>query len=176
MLATWTIPAVRQRHNVAHQGRGSRDTPYHSSGPSIALSEVCYMTIKGSCLCGAVTYEITAAFQFLGNCHCSMCRKSNGAAFATWGILNPGTFHWTSGETLIQNYETSPGNTRLFCERCGSTLASAHSGVVGEVVIGTVDGDPGAIPREHIFVGSKAPWYQITDTLPQHEAWPPGLA
>lgn len=134
------------------------------------------MSISGSCLCGAVTYEVTAPFQFLGNCHCSMCRKSNGAAFATWGILNPGTFQWTSGEDCVQSYESSPGNTRCFCKRCGSTLASAHSGVVGEVVVGTVDGDPGATPREHIFVGSKAPWHQITDALPQHEKWPPGFA
>lgn len=58
----------------------------------------------------------------------------------------------------------------------GSPLASMHSGVVGEVVVGTVDGDPGARPREHIFVGSKASWHQITDSLPQHEAWPPGFA
>lgn len=94
------------------------------------------MPIKGSCLCGAVTYAVTAPFQFLGNCHCSMCRKANGAAFVTWGILNPGTFHWTSGEDFVQGYESSAGNTRCFCKRCGSSLASAHSGVVGEVVVG----------------------------------------
>jgi hypothetical protein len=134
------------------------------------------MSIKGSCLCGAVTYEVTEPFQFLGNCHCSQCRKSNGAAFATWGILNPGTFQWTSGQEFVQSYETSPGNARCFCKQCGSTLASTHSGVVGEVVVGTVDGDPGARPREHIFVGSKAAWHEITDTLPQHEEWPPGFA
>lgn len=54
--------------------------------------------------------------------------------------------------------------------RCGSTLASMHSGVVGEVALGTVDGDSGDRPREHIFVGSKAPWHDITDSLPQYEA------
>jgi hypothetical protein len=133
------------------------------------------MSIKGSCLCGAVAYEVTAPFQFLGNCHCSRCRKSNGAAFVTWGILNPGTFKWTSGESLVRSYESSPGNARCFCVKCGSALASAHAGVIGEVVIGTVDGDPGDTPREHIFVGSKACWYQITDGLPQHAEWPPGL-
>ena len=133
------------------------------------------MSITGSCLCGAVAYEVTAPFQFLGNCHCSRRRKSNGAAFVTWGILNPGTFKWTSGESLVRSYESSPGNARCFCVKCGSALASAHAGVIGEVVIGTVDGDPGDTPREHIFVGSKACWYQITDGLPQHAEWPPGL-
>ena len=134
------------------------------------------MPITGSCLCGAVSYEVTAPFQFLGNCHCSMCRKSNGAAFATWGILEPGSFRWTSGEHALRRYESSAGHARCFCGTCGSALASAHAGVVGEVVVGTVDGDPGARPREHIFVGSRATWHQITDTLPQHEEWPPGFA
>ena len=66
------------------------------------------MSVKGSCLCGAVTYEVTAPFQFIGNCHCSRCRKANGAAFVTWGILNPGTFNWTSGEDLLQSYDRLP--------------------------------------------------------------------
>ena len=132
------------------------------------------MSITGSCLCGAVRYEVTAPFEFLGNCHCSRCRKANGAAYVTWGILTPGTFRWTCGEHLVASYESSPGNTRCFCKRCGSSLASAHGGVVGEVVVGTVDGDPGATPREHIFVGSRAHWHRITDDLPQYQAWPPG--
>lgn len=131
------------------------------------------MTIRGSCLCGAVGYEVTAPFRFLGHCHCSMCRKSNGAAFATWCILQPGSFRWTSGEHFVQAYESSPGTSRCFCRQCGSALASAHDGLVGEVVVASVDGDPGARPREHIFVGSKANWHEITDTLPQHDASPP---
>lgn len=133
------------------------------------------MSIKGSCLCGTVSYEVTAPFEFLGHCHCSVCRKSHGAAFATWGIIKAGQFRWTSGEDFVQGYESSPGTTRCFCKRCGSPLACTHSGAVGEVVVGSVDGDPGARPREHIFVGSKASWHDITDTLPQHEGWPPGF-
>jgi hypothetical protein len=49
------------------------------------------------------------------------------------------------------------------------------SGKITEVVLGTVDGDPGMRPGEHIFVGSKAPWYEIADALPQFEEWPPGM-
>lgn len=133
------------------------------------------MAIKGSCLCGAVSYEITGSFEAIGNCHCSICRKSHGAAFVTWGIINPSQFRWTSGENLVQAYESSPARQRYFCQKCGSPLVSAHSESVTEVVVGTVDGDPGKRPSEHIFVGSKAPWYEITDTLPQHVAWPPGM-
>lgn len=133
------------------------------------------MSVQGSCLCGAVTYEITAPLEFAGNCHCSICRKSNGAAYATWGILKPGSFKCTSGEEELQSYESSPGHTRCFCKRCGSPLVSMHSGEVGEVVLATVDGDPQVRPREHIFAGSKAVWHNITDGLPQHQAWPPEI-
>lgn len=133
------------------------------------------MAITGSCLCGAVSYEITGPFKFIGNCHCSMCRKSHGAAFATWGIINPNQFRWTSGEELVQAYESSPGRQRCFCKKCGSPLVSTHAGTVGEVVVGTLNGDPAMRPREHIFVGSKAPWYEIGDALPQFEKWPPGM-
>lgn len=133
------------------------------------------MSIKGSCLCGNVMYEIVGSFEFVGNCHCSMCRKSHGTAFATWGIIKPERFRWISGEDFIQGYESSPGRQRCFCKECGSPLVSTHAGVVSEVVVGTVDGDPGTRPREHIFVGSKAPWHEITDSLPQYEEWPPGF-
>ena len=133
------------------------------------------MAITGSCLCGAVSYEITGPFNFIGNCHCSMCRKSHGAAFATWGIINPNQFRWTSGEEFVQAYESSPGRQRCFCKKCGSPLVSTHAGTVGEVVVGTLNGDPAMRPREHIFVGSTAPWYEIGDALPQFEKWPPGM-
>jgi len=133
------------------------------------------MVIKGSCLCGAVSYEITGSFKVMGNWHCSICRKSHGAAFATWGIIDSDQFRWTSGEEYVQGYESSPGRQRCFCKRCGSPLVSTHSGRVGEVVVGTVDGDPGARPGEHLFVGSKAPWYEIANALPQFEEWPPGM-
>lgn len=131
--------------------------------------------MKGSCLCGAVRYEVTGAFKLIGNCHCSMCRKANGAAFVTWGIIDPDQFRWTSGEEFVQRYQSSPGRQRCFCRSCGSPLASMHGGMVGEVVVGTLDDDPGTRPREHIFVGSKAPWHEVLDTLPQYDQWPPGM-
>jgi len=133
------------------------------------------MPMSGSCLCGSITYEVDAPFQFVGNCHCSICRRGHGAAFVTWGILTPGSFRWTAGEELLRRYESSPGRERCSCSVCGSPLASSHDGAVGEIVVGSIHGDPGARPREHIFVGSKAPWHDITDALPQFEGWPPGI-
>ena len=134
------------------------------------------MSLKGSCLCGAVAYEVTGRLQFMGHCHCTMCRKAHGAAFATWGMVEPGQFRWVAGADRVRHYPSSPGRTRCFCGVCGSPLASAHEGAVGEVAVGTIDGDPGARPREHIFVGSKAPWHEIADPLPQHQGWPPAAS
>lgn len=133
------------------------------------------MTIKGSCLCGSVRYEIAGPVARAGHCHCSMCRKTHGAAFVTWAIVSPDQFRWTSGEEFVQGYASSPGRERCFCRKCGSSLAATHSGQVTEVALGTADGDPGVRPMEHIFVGSKAPWHDITDALPQFEEWPPGI-
>ena len=133
------------------------------------------MAIRGGCLCGLVTYEITGPLGRTGHCHCSMCRKSNGAAFATWAGVEPDQFRWTSGAESVTAYASSPGRERCFCRRCGSALAAAHDGQVTEVVLGTVEGDPGVRPIEHIFVGSKAAWYEITDTLRQYAEWPPDI-
>ncbi|MNE61956.1 glutathione-dependent formaldehyde-activating enzyme [compost metagenome] len=131
------------------------------------------MPITGSCLCGTIRYEISGPFLGAGNCHCSMCRKAHGSAFATWAFVKPENFRWTSGEELLAGFDSSPGLRRCFCSKCGSQLVASHAGKVREVVLGSVDGDPGVRPAEHIFVGSKACWHEITDNLPRHEEWPP---
>ena len=133
------------------------------------------MSIKGGCLCGAVKYEITGSLEFAGNCHCSICRKLHGAAYVTWTFVKPGQFKWISGKESLGTFKSSPERERLFCSICSTPLAASHHGNIGEVVLGSIDGDPGVKPTEHIFVGSKAPWHEITDELPQYEQWPPGI-
>jgi hypothetical protein len=79
-------------------------------------------------------------------------------------------FRWTHGEELLARYESSPGNIRTFCRVCGSTLASIFPAAPTEIglPLGTLDDDPGVRPEAHVYVGSKAPWHEITDALPQH--------
>jgi len=132
------------------------------------------MPINGGCLCASVRYEIVTQLIDAGNCHCSMCRKEHGAAFATYASVDPGDFRWTCGEEFVSYYECSPKACRMFCRVCGSTLGGTDDGQITSVTLGTIDGDPGIRPRSHIFVGSKAPWHEITDALPQFEEWPPG--
>ena len=131
------------------------------------------MKIEGGCLCGAVRYEITGSLGDAASCQCSMCRREHGAAFGTYAGVDPANFRWASGEAFVTVYESSPGGGRCFCSKCGSTLGAVQGGKLGWITLGTVDGDPGVRPQAHIFTGSKAPWYEITDNLPQFEAWPP---
>lgn len=130
-------------------------------------------TIKGGCLCGEVRYEIEGPLLDADHCHCSMCRRQHGAAFATYAELNPDDFAWISGEDRVKIYETPSGAGWCFCGECGSTLAGTDNGRVTMVALGTVEGDPGIRPEFHIFAGSKAKWYEISDDLPQFEERPP---
>ncbi len=131
------------------------------------------MAIKGGCLCGKVRYEITGPLIDADNCHCSKCRRHHGAAFATYAGFNLGDFKWISGEDLVKVYETVSGAGWCFCSECGSSLAGAENGRITTVTLGTVEGDPGIKPESHIYVGSKAKWYEIADDLSQFEKRPP---
>jgi hypothetical protein len=141
--------------------------------------------IRGSCLCGGVKFEITGPLLRPLNCHCSLCRKQHGAAFRSRARVSRSDFHWLQGEELLTYYEATPGYRRGFCRVCGSPvlnraephsrLAIAHPPTLSEfgIALATLDDDPGVRPESHIFVGSKAPWFDITDDLPQYEGYPP---
>lgn len=133
------------------------------------------MNLTGNCLCGSVRYAIDGAIDAAGHCHCSICRKAHGAAFATWAFIDPDRFRWTAGEEHVASHGSSPGHRRGFCRHCGSPLVAMHDGRVTEVVIASIDGDPGVRPSQHVFVASKACWHDITDTLPRAAEWPPGM-
>ena len=131
-------------------------------------------SLQGGCLCGAIRYEIDGPLTEVGNCHCSMCRRFHGAAFGTYARIAAEHFRWLKGDDLLSAYETSPGIGWAFCRICGSSLGIPNHGKLSEITLGSLDSDPGVRPTEHIFVGSKAAWFEITDALPQHDTWPPG--
>jgi hypothetical protein len=127
--------------------------------------------LRGSCLCGSVRYEIRGSLERITHCHCSQCRKVHGAAFGSYAPVHRTEFRFVAGEGDVAEYASSPGVQRTFCRRCGSTLqfvrASKPDGFW--LAVGTLDTDPGIRPSHHIFVGSKAPWFEITDGSPQYE-------
>jgi hypothetical protein len=131
--------------------------------------------LRGSCLCGGVRYEVTGPLAGALNCHCSMCRKAHGAAFRSRAGVRAEHFRWTRGEDLLTWYETSPGTHRGFCRVCGAKLLSRFDFEPKwfGLPLGALDDDPGVKPAMHVFVAYKAPWYEISDGLPQHPEWPP---
>jgi hypothetical protein len=142
-------------------------------------------SVKGSCLCRAVKYEITGPILGPANCHCTMCRKQHGAAFRSRARVKASDFHWIEGEDQVTFYESSPGTRRGFCRNCGSPVVnkvdtnsvSGKFNPAGEtsmlgVQLGGLDDDPGVTPGVHVFVANKAPWFTITDDLPQYPQMP----
>jgi hypothetical protein len=131
------------------------------------------MSLSGSCLCGAVRYELTEAPVWAHTCHCSRCRKCTGSANAPNLFVPLAALRWVQGEAELRRFRAPDAErfTHVFCGRCGSTMPfeNPDRGLAG-VPMGTLDGDPEYAPRAHIFVGSKAPWETIADDLPQHPA------
>jgi hypothetical protein len=130
--------------------------------------------LTGRCLCEGIAYEIDGELGPVYNCHCSKCRRWHGSAFRTRASIRREQFRWVRGEELLSSYSSSDNVTKMFCSVCGSNLISTYADrpdVIG-LPLGGLEQHPGRVPEAHIFVGSKSPWYEIVDGLPQFEAWP----
>jgi hypothetical protein len=133
------------------------------------------MSLRASCLCQGIAFEIDGVVKDPLFCHCTMCRKSHGSAFRARGRVRTADLRWTRGEALMRFYESSPGEHRGFCSVCGSNIFTKFDVRPNELglALGILDDDPGLRAICHVFVGSKAPWFDITDTLPQYDELPP---
>lgn len=130
--------------------------------------------ITGKCECGAVEYQVDGELVDYCHCHCSICRRIHGAPFVTWGGITRDELSFTSGEDNLRDYAFSDRSDSISCKTCSSVImvdfkAEPH---MLYITLGTVDGNI-ELPDNgfHQFVGSKAPWYEITDDLPQYEGW-----
>ncbi len=131
--------------------------------------------VRGSCLCGGVRYEADAV-AVMSHCHCVVCRKTSGAAFATWAHVEAPRLRFLQGEHLIKKYRNEDGMGREFCSVCGSLVPGRLEHMTTwSIPSGALDDDPGVRPVAHVFVSSRAPWWTIGDDLPQFEKWPPGF-
>lgn len=131
---------------------------------------------QGGCLCNAVRFEIHGRIRNIIYCHCSQCRKAQGSAFATNGIVTSDTFRITSGEDKLTGYEASPGQTRYFCRVCGSPIMSRRQSLPDQVRIrlGTLESDIQERPQAHIFFSSRANWENMCGDLPTYDTHEPG--
>ena len=130
--------------------------------------------LTGRCLCEAIAYEIIGELGPIYHCHCSRCRRWHGAAFRTRSTIKKSQFRWVKGEQLLSSYPSSPTTVKTFCSVCGSSLISTYLEEPDKmgIPLGGLDQAPNNKAEGHFFVGSKSPWFEITDDLPQYEAFP----
>ncbi len=135
-------------------------------------------SVQGSCLCGAIAFEMTGRPRGVTQCHCSRCRKGRGTGHAVNLLLPLDGVRYLRGEDQLSKYRHAEAKYfgHWFCKVCGSSMPrqDPERGIC-IVPMGSFDDDPGARPDRHIHVGSKAPWETIYDDLPQFEAGPPQL-
>lgn len=132
-------------------------------------------TIKGSCLCGEVTYQFTGPVKVFQYCHCTRCQKITGSAHASNIIIDPNQFEWLTGEKSVGRYELPDVKyfASSFCKTCGSTLPwITQNGKAMIVPAGTLDDDPKVKPIHNIFYADKACWYENINELVKYDELP----
>jgi hypothetical protein len=122
---------------------------------------------KGSCLCGAVSFEIEGDLKPPDACHCRECRKQSGHYFASTDV--PRAALTVHGSENVRWYASSEKVRRGFCATCGSTLFwdPVHRDWTG-IAMGALDTPTGTRLGIHIFVAEKGDYYDIADGLPQN--------
>ncbi len=127
--------------------------------------------IAGSCLCGAVTFSVEPPTLFAWHCHCSICRRAHGAAYATWTGVKSHQLTIVTGYEDLVSYPSSPWAVRRFCRHCGSPLfynADSHPGEV-HVAVASLSWPLDRLPDRHVFFEDQAPWADVSDRLPRYD-------
>lgn len=130
--------------------------------------------INGSCLCGAIRYQVDHLDMPIVHCHCRTCRKAHAAAFASTAGVQRDHFRWLSGQDRLSTFESSPGKLRHFCSVCGSHLVAERPAQPHVIVrVATLDEDPGMTPAAHIWTSHDVCWLEHAG-VPAHAQWQPG--
>ncbi len=123
--------------------------------------------IRGACLCGAVTFEVTPPTKWCAHCHCTMCRRAHGAGMVTWFGAPSASFRLVTGDDELRWHQSSATARRGFCGRCGSPLFFEGERWPGEIhiarasVAGPIDREPTA----HVFFDLRVGWLDVHDDL-----------
>jgi hypothetical protein len=131
---------------------------------------------EGACLCTAVRFQIASPYRWFAHCHCTLCRKQYGTLFGTSLGVAERRFRWLAGGNDLGHFRASSAFERPFCRHCGAKIpARSHEPDSWTVPAGLVRGELASHPRSHIFVTAKSSLAPITDDLPQHALYPPGI-
>lgn len=131
----------------------------------------------GSCLCSGIRFCLhLSELAPIQICHCTQCRKAQGAPFASNTPVPRSAFELLGGQELIQSYESSPGKMRCFCSRCGSPLYSWRTALpdVLRLRAGLLDEPVKADLAFHAYVDDQCSWWPIDDDLIQYAHGAPG--
>ncbi|WP_394246407.1 GFA family protein [Vibrio profundi] len=119
------------------------------------------MDLKGNCLCGAVSFELSGVIPPIYQCHCSLCRRVSGSSSNSALIIEIDRFKWLSGENSISRYISSSGFKSEFCQCCGSPVPNLSAskdkywvpaGLMSDHIETTI--------KAHVYVNSRASWDQ----------------
>jgi hypothetical protein len=131
--------------------------------------------MRGSCLCGAIEYEVSQLDSPIEHCSCRSCRKAHAAAFNTAASVRREHFRWIRGHESLRSYESSPGKRRSFCGNCGSPLIAERTGLDMIILrVATLDEDPGTTPQSHIWTSQEVPWLRYGYDVTAYPEWEPG--
>ncbi|NRA61139.1 MAG: GFA family protein [Psychrobium sp.] len=130
---------------------------------------------QGSCLCGAIKIEILGPISDIIHCHCSLCRKSCGTAYATNGFVQSKDLKMVQGAQSLGSFELRPGKRRHFCTICASPIYSSNEQDANRLRLrlGILDTAINEMPISHNFVTSKANWDDLDAQLPRYEQHEP---
>lgn len=130
--------------------------------------------MQGSCLCGAVVFEVTPPMRDAVACHCTQCRKVSGHYWAAASAPMEG-FRVVRGDGLAW-YRSSPAATRGFCRNCGATLFWKPDGEDRmSFSPGALEEPTGLKVAEHIFAGDAGDYYAPEGPPPVPSPAPPVL-
>ena len=132
------------------------------------------VALKGSCRCSAVHYQSSSLPDEISICHCTICQKASGAPFMVFGRFYKADLSWKGNSFKTSSSEAA---IRTHCSSCGSPLSMEYKSRpdITSIAMGTVDDKSvvGSLPKpsEHIFLESKASWWDISDDdkLPKHQ-------
>lgn len=126
-------------------------------------------------MCGEVEIKINGEISDIIHCHCSLCRKNSGTAFATNGFINATDLELVAGKNSLKIFSFKPGRHRHFCSNCGSPVYSSNEQdpTRYRIRLGILDSDIVERPISHNFVSSKASWEDIDAQLPRYDTFEP---
>jgi hypothetical protein len=128
-------------------------------------------TIKGSCHCKAVKFELTLPTEFCSHCHCESCRRLHGSAFVTWTSIPERQFNYLVGDQEVCVYESSPGIEWLSCRKCHSHLfqKTTHSKNRIYISLSCLDEKIDRKPDSHVSYEERVDWFCVNDDLPKYK-------